>query len=207
MNDHSLLISMMDRLSRFQNVKVGRGPNHPIAPTDCNRLCIGEFLAKYSVLKDFYPDYVDFLMTFSGANINYELDIQDDLFLHLDLYGFDDSVTDVYQDDSFDIEDQGFLIFADLDYRYRKWDPDSGLPFDGVKHSFGLINLSPERKYGIYLFTYDEHFDPNEKEDFSDAIYFSDTFLEWLNRYVSSGGRIPEVSKDEFSQIAQQPVL
>lgn len=207
MKTRKILINLMDRLTRFRKAEIGHGPQHPTQPNGQVNSSIEEFLNQYSILKDTYPDYIEFLYAYSGAFIEYECAFENEEFLGLDLFGLDTSVSGTYLDDESDLEDDGFLIFASTNYRYRKWKPESGLPFDGIRSAYFLLNLSSDRKNAIYIFIWPEPFDPYVKEDLSQSVFYCDTFLEWLERYVSTGGRIPEQEHDEFKQVAQQPVF
>lgn len=166
--------SLMADLARIPGARIGRGPRHPSQPDATAGEKLREFLAEYPAVRT-DPGYVEFLECYGGAYLENE-----DVSQIVDILGFTDASTQMYEMDGPIVDEDGFLLFAQCVYHIEV----DGRLVDTQEYDFAF-DVTGGRESGVYGLFSARAVRDNRFE------WHSDDFLSWLAQLVRTGGRFP----------------
>jgi hypothetical protein len=129
----------MRRFGELPGSSIGRGPQHPVNPDPDVAPQVEQFFQDYPALRN-DPEYVEFMEKYAGAGLVNEASTQ-----LIDILGFTDAAMEMDAMDGEIVDDQGFLMIADVVYHLR----DEGRNLGTIEHSFAY-SLAGARPAGIY---------------------------------------------------------
>jgi hypothetical protein len=168
---------LMVRFARLPGAQVGYGPHHPEAPDHSLEPEVDAFLRQYPTLcADL--GYVDFLRRYGGAGIEDE-----DQHLVVDILGFTDVSSSIYDMDGPIVDDQGFIVFAQI----IRHIVEDGKLCDTQEYDYAF-DATGERQFGVY-WAYSASKQPETLTVGSEGFRPSgEDFLGWLARVIEVKG-------------------
>lgn len=173
---------LMERFAAIPGAQVGHGPAHPEHPDPQPGDEMEEFLRTYPALRR-DEGYVTFLRRYAGAAIDDE-----ERYLLVDLLGFTDASTAMSEMEGPVVDDQGFLLFAQVVRHVI----EDGMLRDSQEYDYAF-DATGDREPGVYwLFSATSR--PESLETATRTQGFlpaGEDFTGWLTRIVDTRGEIP----------------
>lgn len=167
----------VDDLVKLLEVEVGvitgRGPEHPTHPNRELRSALDEFIHTYpSILED--EGYVRFLKEYAGAYVeNLEAT------RIIDIFGFGGTATDIADPEAVQVDEKGFLIFAQCIYT----EISDGKLIDSYEHDFSF-SVAGDRPRGVYWAG------STLRAPQQPFIFYAEDFCQWLQKLIDAHGNL-----------------